>query len=1011
MVGEAEARTDDHIEAFILRWAQSGAAERANFQPFLTELCGVLGVDRPDPASADAALNRYTFECPVTFPDGSTGFIDLYKRGAFVMEAKQGSDQQLKDQLALFGGLDAQTRRGTAVRGTGTWTVAMQRARGQAESYAKAVPVDHGWPPFLIIVDIGHCFELYADFSLTGKSYSQFPDAQSFRIPLEALHEGTIRERLRLIWTDPLSLDPSKHAAEVTRDVSKRLAVVARALESDGHHPELVAGFLMRCLFCMFAEDVGLLPSGSFTKLLEGRRGRDPMELVYALETLWGEMDQGKSFSAFTDDRLLQFNGGLFRERRALPLKPVHLGLLIDAAKADWRHVEPAIFGTFLEQALDARERRNTGVQFTPRRWVERLVMPAVIEPLREQWDTVKASALAFGIAGDRKAAVKAVKEFHYELCHLRILDPACGSGNFLYVTMEHLKRLEGEVIDLLRNDLDEPEATLELERFTVDPHQFLGIETNPRAATIAEVVLWIGYLQWHFRTRGRVMPAQPVLKNFKNIWNRDAVLDYDRKELVLDEHGRPATRWDGHSMKTDLITGREVPDESKRVEIYRYINPRPAVWPEADFVVGNPPFVGDKRMKDALGIEYAQAIRRCRGFEGVTSSSDYVLYWWSKAASLLRQGKLRRFGLISTNSIRQNFNSRVLEYHLKHQQPISLAFAIPDHPWYLGGDMASVRIAMTVGVAGKRKGQLLRLVQPSHDPERGGDDLQPARFGVLNADLTIGVDVLAAHSLRSNQLLSCPGVKLFGQGFILENQDDARRLRYGSADEFKPAVRPYLSAADVKGRPQNRFVIDIYHVWETHQCSEADIRSQAAPMYDYLLRSVYPERAARADRTPNAERYAKAWWLFGEPQAAFRRALSGLRRFALTLESSRYRYFVFADSSYVVEGSLIIVATEDAFHLGVLSSCIHTLWIKAQPGRLGVGNDLRYNKTRCFDPFPFPSATEECCTKIGEAAEELDRHRKRILAREQDLTLTALYRVLEKRRRGQALTKKGAGR
>ncbi|MDH3662769.1 MAG: hypothetical protein OEU92_22530 [Alphaproteobacteria bacterium] len=419
----------------------------------------MLGVDRPDPTVTDPSVNRYGFEYPVTFNnhDGthSTGRIDLYKRGSFVMEAKQGSDQQAESQLALFGGEDRTARRGTAVRGTKTWTAAMQRARGQAERYAKALPVDHGWPPFLIVVDVGHCFELYADFSLTGKSYSQFPDAQNFRIKLEALRDPEIRDRLAKIRTDPKSLDPALYAAEVTRTVSKRLAVIARELEGGGHPPELVAAFLMRCLFSMFAEDVGLLPEGCFTKLLGQMRGREPRQFVHALESLWTDMDKGSPFSGTAGDAILRFNGGLFVERTALPLKPEHLGLLIEAAKADWRHVEPAIFGTFLEQALDPRERQKLGAEFTPRRWVERLVMPAVIEPLREQWDNVKATALAESMAGRHDAAVKAVKNFHHHLCHLRILDPACGTGNFLYVTMEHLKRLEGEVIDLLSVDLE----------------------------------------------------------------------------------------------------------------------------------------------------------------------------------------------------------------------------------------------------------------------------------------------------------------------------------------------------------------------------------------------------------------------------------------------------------------------------------------------------------------------------------------------------------------------------
>jgi hypothetical protein len=715
------------------------------------------------------------------------------------MEAKQGSDQQLEEQLALFGGIETQTRKGTAVRGTKNWTAAMQRARGQAEGYAKALPVDHGWPPFLIIVDVGHCFELYADFSLTGKSYSQFPDAQGFRIALNRLREPEVRNLLRTIWTDPLSIDPSRRAEEVTRKVAEHLAVVARALEKEGHHPELVAGFLMRCLFCMFAEDVGLLPDACFKKLLESMRGREPGQFVTALERLWAEMERGEEYSGFTDGTILRFNGGLFKEHRALPLKPEHLGLLIEAAKANWRHVEPAIFGTFLEQALDPRERRKLGAEFTPRRWVERLVMPAIIEPLRERWNNIKAAALAYGIAGNRDAAVKAVKDFHQELCHLRILDPACGSGNFLYVTMEHMKRVEGEVLDLLRNELSEPAANLQ-ESINVDPHQFLGLEINPRAATIAEVVLWIGYLQWHFRIRGNVKPVPPVLKNYHNIEHRDAILAYDREELARDEQGRPITRWDGYSMQVDLATGRDVPDETKRVELYRYVNPRPAKWPEADFIIGNPPFIGTKRVRDVLGDGYVDAL--AKAFPDMPRNTDFVMFWWRRAAELVRQGRAQRFGLITTNSLPQVFNRKVVAAQLNASEPLSIVFAIPDHPWYLGGDMASVRIAMTVGVAGKQEGQLVRVLDRRRKAAQRGDDLRPALHGLITANLSIGLDTDAAKTLRANKGLCRMGVKLGAPGFIV-SREQADRLGRSSLSPARSRIGPYLRNKDVTNRPR----------------------------------------------------------------------------------------------------------------------------------------------------------------------------------------------------------------
>ena len=266
----------DPVQAFIDYWKDTEGAERANFAKFAIELCRLLGVDEPD-AQRDPERDRYVFEYPVTFdhPDGtsSTGRIDLYRRDRFVMEAKQGSDATLA-QLPLFGEGGRRNRRGTAVRGTEGWTLAMQRAKGQAERYAKALPIAHGWPPFLIVVDVGHVFELYADFSRTGKAYTQFPDAQGFRIPIERLADDETRALLRTIWTEPMALDPAAHAERVTKAVSNRLAFIARALEKAGHAPERVAGFLMRCMFSMFAEDVGLLPGESFSGLLESLRGK-----------------------------------------------------------------------------------------------------------------------------------------------------------------------------------------------------------------------------------------------------------------------------------------------------------------------------------------------------------------------------------------------------------------------------------------------------------------------------------------------------------------------------------------------------------------------------------------------------------------------------------------------------------------------------------------------------------------------------------------------------------------
>src|SRR4029077_6469600 len=210
-------------------------------------------------------------------------------------------------------------------------------------------------------------------------------------------------------------------------------------------------------------------------------------------------------------------------DARVLPLGREEIGELYEAARKDWHEVEPAIFGTLLEQALDPAERRRLGAHYTPRAYVERLVIATIVEPLREDWRNVQATAETKRAAGDKKGAADAVKAFHDKLCETRVLDPACGTGNFLYVSMELMKRLEGEVLEALL-DLGGQEALRGLGQHTIDPHQFLGLEINPRAAAIAELVLWIGHLQWHVRTKGG-KPSEPILRAFKNIVVKDAVL------------------------------------------------------------------------------------------------------------------------------------------------------------------------------------------------------------------------------------------------------------------------------------------------------------------------------------------------------------------------------------------------------------------------------------------------------------------------------------------------------
>ncbi len=563
-----------NLDALIDRWSVSGDAERANKDSFLNELCDALGVERPHPKTGDPARDLYVFEKDVTRTRAggtSIGWVDLYKHGCFLLEAKQSAAT------------------GPKRRDSPAWNQMMSAAHGQALGYA--LNLDEP-PPFLLVCDIGYCFDVYASFDGTG-AYRAFPDGHRRRIFLRDLADHPEHvDLLRAIWTDPLSLDPSKRTAAVTREIAGQIAALARALEAAGHDPERVATFLMRCLFTMFAEDVGLLPEKLFSQSLENYWLPNPASFPGGVGSLWRAMDQG---SDYITGKLLRFNGGLFSTHDAPVLTKEQLILLLMAAKSDWSQVDPSIFGTLLERALNPRERHRLGAHYTPRAYVERLVKPTIEEPLRGDWDLVRAEVQQLVELGKVEEAQKRVLEFHHTLCRTRVLDPACGTGNFLYVTLDLFKRLESEVLALL-SELGYKQIGLEMKDYRVTPEQFLGIEVKRWAKEIAELVLWIGYLQWQVRQPGGAMTVpQPVLRDYGNIECRDAVLAYDREELLLDDKGKPVTRWDGETMKVSPVTGEKIPDENARVPVYRYVNPSRAEWPKADFIIGNPPYIGNR--------------------------------------------------------------------------------------------------------------------------------------------------------------------------------------------------------------------------------------------------------------------------------------------------------------------------------------------------------------------------------------------------------------------------------
>ncbi|MDT0682305.1 DNA methyltransferase [Roseicyclus sp. F158] len=972
------------VEDFITRWRASGGSEIANFQTFASELCDILGVDRPKPAQSDGQTNDYRFERPVTETHTGTRRrrrIDLYRRQCFVMEAKQGAGPKAEsEQLSLLSAEDApQGQLGHGRRGTRGFEDTMLRARNQADGYARAISKEDGWPPFLLVVDVAHVIEVYADFSGQGQGYTQFPDGNRYRITLEDLRDDEVRERLRTIWSDPMSLDPSRTAARVTREIADHLAQLGRSFEGQGHEGEDVARFLMRCLFTMFAEDVELLPKDSFRDKLRELRGKPEMAAP-VLQSLWETMNTGGT-STVIMAKLLRFNGGLFRDASALPLSEVQLSLLIEAAEADWKQVEPAIFGTLLERALDKNSRHKLGAHYTPRAYVERLVMPTIIEPLRADWRSVQAAADLLRSQSKEKEALREVQGFHRKLCEVTVLDPACGSGNFLYVALELMKRLEGEVIATME-ELGETQTNLGLAGYTVDPHQFLGIELNPWAANVAELVLWIGYLQWHYRTHGKAAPSEPILRDFKNIEHRDAVLTWSDRTPRLDENGAAVTRWDGTTTMRHPATGEEVPDPSARVQIYDYVDPRPAAWPEATFIVGNPPFIGARRIRSALTPEYVDALRHA--YKGVPRTVDLVMYWWWKAAELTRRSSARRFGLITTNSITQDYSRKLTEKLIGGKKPkIHLIYATTNHPWVDSSDGANVRIAMTVGSATKPARPVIGLIGPD-------GKATDVRVEKIHARLSDGPDFSEIKALEANRGICFQGVVPAGDGFKLSTGEyESFRSKLRNAE--KKFVRKYIIGKDILERPRGYRIIDLFGV------DESVARTELPNLYAHLLDRVKPVREEN-DR----EQYKRLWWIFAEPRPALRRSLSNTDAYIGTTYTAKHRVFQMVNADILPDAMVYCIALQNAESLAVLSSHVHLTWCKGCTGTLE--DRPRYNSANTFSPFPFPDLTPSNRTTLRQLGEELDAHRKERQAQHPSLTLTQMYNTLEKLRAGETI-------
>ncbi|WFU34065.1 class I SAM-dependent DNA methyltransferase [Bradyrhizobium brasilense] len=822
-------------DEFIRKWKNVELNERAAAQSHFIDLCRMLG--EPAPTDADPTGEWYAFERGATKTTGGEGWADVWKRDHFGWEYK-GKRKDLKAAFA------------------------------QLQQYALALEN----PPLLVVCDMDR-FEIHTNWTNSVSAVHQFG--------LDDLRDANIRQKLKWAFSDPEQLKPGKTRQTLTEEAAAEFAKLAQRLRDRGHPAEVVAHFINRLVFCMFAEDVDLLPNKMFKRMLEHASSR-PEEFHALASDLFKAMQSGGRVGF---EHVAWFNGGLFNDDTALPLDKDDIALTLVAANLDWAEIDPSILGTLFERGLDPDKRSQLGAHYTDREKIMMIVDPVIVRPWLAEWERAK-EKLASSVEKSRSAksasartkahdqAVADYRSFLNKLRAFRVLDPACGSGNFLYLALLALKDIEHRV------SIEAEVMGLQREFSQVGPAAVKGIEINPYAAELARVSVWIGEIQW-MRRNGFGVSDRPILKPLDHIECRDAVLNEDGSE---------------------------------------------AMWPDADAIVGNPPFLGDKAMLSVLGTAYVDKLRS--KFAGrVPGGVDLVVYWFEKARAAVEAGLSKSVGLVSTQAIRRGSNRFVLD---KISEGATIFDAWADEPWVVDG--AAVRVS------------LVCFAREMDDPRQYR--LNGKRVASIHADLTGDtVDLTKALPLPENVGWCFQGPVKVGPFDV--TGDTARNWlqlpRNPNGRSNSDVVRPWLNGQDVTRRSSDHWIIDF-----------ADMPEKEAAIYEapfeYVRRNVKPLR----DKN-NRERRRIFWWQHGETVPGLRKKTIGLERLIATPRVSKHRIFVWVSPKVLPDSRINVVVRDDDATFGILHSRFHEAWSLRLGGWHGVGNDPQYTPSTGFETFPFP--------------------------------------------------------
>ena len=821
---------------FISKWRASTLTERSASQQHFLDLCELLG--EPKPAEVDPVGKSYCFERGARKDSGGDGWADVWKRHHFAWEYKG----KRKDLDTAF---------------------------DQLRQYALALEN----PPLLIVSDM-HRFRIRTNWTNSV--------SRTYEFGLDDLADAATRDLLKWAFSDPERLRPGKTRQALTEQAAESFAVVAQTLRERGHDPHAVAHFVNRLVFCMFADDVGLLPNHMFTRMLEQAR-HTPAQFADLAGDLFRVMASGGRVGFETVE---WFNGGLFDDDTALPLEKSDIDTVLAASRLDWSEIDPSILGTLFERGLDPGKRAQLGAHYTDRDKIMLIVEPVVARPWLADWAAEKREIAAELERADatktrstrtirRNEAERRYRAFLNRLRAFTVLDPACGSGNFLYLALQELKDLEHRV------QFEGEELGLQREFPRIGPANVKGIEINPYAAELARVSVWIGEIQW-MKRNGFSESVDPILKPLDTIECRNAILASDGSE----------------------------PD-----------------WPEADVVIGNPPFLGNRRIRRELGSAEADLLPAMYA-DWVVGKPDLVCYWFAKAGQLVAEGLVQRAGLVATNSIRGGTNRLVLDRILKHGVIFE---AWSDEPWVVEG--AAVRVSL-ICFASSADGMAVRL---------DGEDTSQ-----INPDLTAGsLDLTLATPLGTNTGVAFQGDIKRGP-FDIPGNLAHEWLRMPSNPNGRPnsdVLKPWTNGRDLTRRSQGKWIIDF-----GDEMSEAEAALYEAP-FTYALENVRPIRQRNREQSSR-----EFWFRHWNPRPTMWAALDGLARFIATPTVAKHRLFVWCDSRICPDHQLIVVARDDDTTFGILHSRFHELWSLRLGTWLGKGNDPRYTPTTTFETFPFPS-------------------------------------------------------